>query len=79
MASTFSMEKFLRFAVGFRWKDQDASRPRIFSWSENKTTRDSPKGPTTHGINYVRSTNTLHESLLIVDQMAGVDMVGLTV
>ena len=26
-------EIFLRFAVGFRWKDQDASRARIFSWS----------------------------------------------
>ena len=34
--STFSIEKFLRFAVGFRWKDQDASRARIFSWSEHR-------------------------------------------
>ena len=33
MESTFSIEKFPRFAVGFRWKDQDASRARIFSWS----------------------------------------------
>ena len=33
MESTFSMEKFLRFAVGFGQKDQDASRARIFSWS----------------------------------------------
>ena len=31
--STFSMEKFPCFAVGFRWKDKDASRARIFSWS----------------------------------------------
>ena len=28
--STFSMEKFPRFAVGFWWKDQDANRARIF-------------------------------------------------
>ena len=27
------MEKFPCFAVGFWWKDQDASRARIFSWS----------------------------------------------
>ena len=27
------MEIFLRFAVGFWWNDQDASRARIFSWS----------------------------------------------
>ena len=27
------MEIFPRFAVGFRWNDQDASRARIFSWS----------------------------------------------
>ena len=33
MKSTFSMEKFPHFAVDFRWKDQDASRARIFSWS----------------------------------------------
>ena len=33
MEITFSMEKFPRLAVGFRWKDQDASRARIFSWS----------------------------------------------
>ena len=33
MESTFSIEKFSCFAVGFRWKDQDASRARIFSWS----------------------------------------------
>ena len=33
MESTFSMEKFSRFAVGFQQKDQDASRARIFSWS----------------------------------------------
>ena len=33
MQSTFSMEKFSRFAVGFRRKVQDASRARIFSWS----------------------------------------------
>ena len=28
------MEIFPRYAVGFRWNDQDASRARIFSWSE---------------------------------------------
>ena len=33
MESTFSMEKFPCFAVGFQCKDQDASRVRIFSWS----------------------------------------------
>ena len=33
MQSTFPIEKFPRFAVGFRWKDQDASKARIFSWS----------------------------------------------
>ena len=33
MQSTFSMEKFSRFAVGFQLKDQDASRARNFSWS----------------------------------------------
>ena len=33
MESTFSIEKFTRFAVGFRWKDQDASTASIFSWS----------------------------------------------
>ena len=33
MESTFSMEKFPHFAVGFWWKNQDASRARIFSWS----------------------------------------------
>ena len=33
MQSTFSMEMFPHFAVGFRWNDQDASRARIFSWS----------------------------------------------
>ena len=27
------MEIFPRFAVGFQWNDQDASRARIFSWS----------------------------------------------
>ena len=31
--STFSMEKFSRFAVDFQQKDQDASRARISSWS----------------------------------------------
>ena len=30
-------EKFPRFAVGFRWKDQDASRARIFPWSDQAT------------------------------------------
>ena len=34
MESTFSMKKFPRFAVGFRWKDQDASRATIFSVCE---------------------------------------------
>ena len=29
------MEIFPHFAVGFRWNDQDASRARIFSWSED--------------------------------------------
>ena len=33
MESTFSMENFLHFAVSFRWKEKDASRARIFSWS----------------------------------------------
>ena len=33
MERPFSMKKFTRFAVGFRQKDQDASRARIFSWS----------------------------------------------
>ena len=41
MKSTFSIEKFPRFAEGFRWKDQDASRARIFSWSG-----DQPDGGT---------------------------------
>ena len=27
------MEIFPRFAVGFQWKAEDASRARIFSWS----------------------------------------------
>ena len=31
------MEIFPRFAVGFRWNDQDASRVRIFSWSGQHT------------------------------------------
>ena len=31
--STFSIEKFPRFAVGFRWKGRAASRARILSWS----------------------------------------------
>ena len=33
MEITFSMEKFPHSAVGFRSKDQAASRARIFSWS----------------------------------------------
>ena len=33
MEITFSMEKFPHSAVGFRWKDRDASRARFFSWS----------------------------------------------
>ena len=33
MWSTFSMEIFPHFAVGFWWNGQDASRTRIFSWS----------------------------------------------
>ena len=37
MEITFSMEKFPHSAVGFRSKDQAASRARIFSWSEGKT------------------------------------------
>ena len=35
MEITFSMEKFPHSAVGFRSKDQAASRARIFSWSDN--------------------------------------------
>ena len=31
--STFSIERFPCFAVGFRWKGQAASRARILSWS----------------------------------------------
>ena len=34
MEITFSMEKFPHSAVGFRSKDQAASRARIFSWSD---------------------------------------------
>ena len=36
MESTFLIEKFPHFAVDFRWKDQDASRARISSWSGQK-------------------------------------------
>ena len=36
MESTFSMEKFPRFAVGVWSIDQDASRARIFSWSAHE-------------------------------------------
>ena len=36
MEITFSMEKFPHSAVGFRSKDQAASRARIFSWSDNQ-------------------------------------------
>ena len=35
MEITFSMEKFPHSAVGFRSKDQAASRARIFSWSDS--------------------------------------------
>ena len=31
------MENFPRLAVGFLWKEQDASRARIFSWSGVKS------------------------------------------
>ena len=37
------MEKFLRSAVGFRWRDQDASRARIFSWSVVKYPTHPPE------------------------------------
>ena len=43
MESSFSMEKFPCFAVGFRWKDQDASRARISSWSANIVASRQPK------------------------------------
>ena len=33
MEVAFSMEKFPRSAVGFRWKEQDATRARIFPLS----------------------------------------------
>ena len=44
MESTFSMEKFPRLAVGFRWKDQDASMARILSWS-GQGRRGLERGP----------------------------------
>ena len=34
------MESFPRFAVGFRWNAQDASRARIVLWSARPTQID---------------------------------------